>query len=166
MRLRRPPRARQSGSVLVELAAILPLLVALSLGTLEFASAFTEYKTVVNQARIAARYLSAMAPGQGHPQARCIATNGAESTAPCTGTPVLDGMATATVTIQDASNATATHRAQATSTATGAVAVNLVTVTITGYSHQLVTGSIISGMLSDSTSITFGPISATMRQAL
>lgn len=166
MRLSRPLRARQSGSVLVELAAILPLLVALSLGTLEFASAFTEYKTVVNQARIAARYLSAKAPGQGHAQARCLAINGAESTAPCTGTPVLSGLSTASVTIQDASNATATHRAQATSTATGAVVVNLVTVTITGYSHQLVTGSIISGMLSDRTSITFGPISATMRQAL
>lgn len=157
---------RQSGSVLVELAAILPLLVGLSLGTLEFASAFTEYKTIVNQARIAARYLSAKTPGQGHAQARCLAINGIESTAPCAGTPVLSGLATATVTIQDASNAAATHRAQATSATAGAVAVNLVTVQITGYTHQLVTGSIISGMVNDRTSIGFAPISVTMRQAL
>ena len=35
----RTPRAAQSGSVLVELAAILPILIGLSLCTLEFASA-------------------------------------------------------------------------------------------------------------------------------
>jgi Flp pilus assembly protein TadG len=161
-----PTRRRQTGSVFVELAAVLPILIALSLGTLEFASALSEYRTVVNQARIAARYLSAKAPGQDHHKAVCLAKYGAESAPPCSGTPLLPALASATVTIQDASNAPATHRAQSVSSTGGSGVMNLVTVRISGYSHPLFTGAIIGGMLNDQTSITFAPIGATMRQAL
>lgn len=160
------PNKRQSGSVLVELAAVLPILIALSLGTLEFASALSEYRAIVNQSRIAARYLSAKAPGQDHEKATCLVKYGAESAFPCSGKPILPGLALATVTIEDASNAPATHRAQPVSATSGGVVVNLVTVRISGYSHPLITGAIIGGMVNDQTSITFAPISATMRQAL
>lgn len=161
-----PNSRRQSGSVLVELAVVLPILIGLSLATLEFASAISEYKSIVNQVRIAARYLATKAPGQGHTQARCLAINGVEGSTSCTGVPIRSGFATATVTIRDASNAPATHRAQATSSGTGAVVVNLVTVEITGFRHTLITGTFVSGMIGDRASITFSPISVTMRQAL
>jgi len=162
----RMPRAAQSGSVLVELAAILPILIGLSLCTLEFASALSEYRSVVNQARIATRYLSTKAPGEGHEQARCLAINGIESGAPCGGTPIRRGFSDATVVIQDASNAPATHRAQAAGSASSPVVVNLVTVQISNYEHPLVTGTLVSGMIGDRVAITFSPIRVTMRQAL
>jgi len=161
-----PNSRRQSGSVLVELAVVLPILIGLSLATLEFASAISEYKSIVNQVRIAARYLATKAPGQGHTQARCLAINGVEGSTSCTGVPIRSGFATATVTIRDASNAPATHRVQATSSGTGAGVVNLVTVEITGFRHTLITGTFVSGMIGNRASITFSPISVTMRQAL
>lgn len=160
------PALAQRGGVLVELAAVLPVLILLSLGTLEFASALSEYRVILNQTRIAARYLAAMAPGQGHDVAKCITSHGIQSSPPCSGGAILPGLGAATVTIEDASSAPATHRAQPVSATTGSVTVNLVTVKVSGYSHPLITGNIISGILDQRTSITFGPISTTMRQAL
>lgn len=159
-------KRRQIGSVLVELAVILPILIGLSLATLEFASAISEYKSVVNQVRIAVRYLATKGPGEGHTQARCLAINGVEGSPTCAGAPVLRGLATASVAIRDASNSPSTHRAQATSSGTGGVVVNLVTVEISGFRHTLITGTMVSGMIGDRAFITFSPISVTMRQAL
>lgn len=162
----RSARERQAGSVLVELAAVLPVLLVLSLGVLEFAKALSDYRTILSQTRIAARYLSGKAPGEDHEKARCLTRNGQESSAPCVGVPLLPNLASATVTIEDATNAPATHRAQPVSTASGSGTVNLVTVRVTGYSHPLIIGSFISGVIDDRASIEFGSISTTMRQAL
>lgn len=147
----------------MELAVILPILLLLSLATIEFARAITAYKVVVNQVRQAARYLADKTPGSGHTQAICLVRTG--STA-CQGTVLLSGLTNATVVIQDASNAPTTHRAQRTSTEATAEAVNLVTVRVTGMSHPLLAAGFLSGIFGSATSITFGPISATMRQTL
>lgn len=153
----------QRGAVLVELAIILPILLLLSFATIEFARAITAYKVVVNQVRQAARYLADKTPGSGHAEAACLVRHGSVS---CGGTVLMSGLASATVVVQDASNAPATHRAQLTSTTGNAVAVNLVTVTVSGLQYPLLTGGFLSGIFGNATSITFQPVSATMRQTL
>lgn len=165
--IRRLPSARQSGAVLVELSVILPLLLLLSFATLEFARAITAYKILVNQVRIAARHLANLTPGAGHVDGDCIVRYGIVSnTTPCGGTLLMPGLAGAVVTISDAANAPSTHRAQSTTSATGAVTVNLVTVQVSSYVHPLTSASFLTGIFGGKTSITFGPISATMRQVL
>lgn len=153
----------QRGAVLVELALVLPILLLLSFATIEFARAITGYKVAVNQVRQAARYLADKTPGSGRGEAACIVRYGLPS---CSGTPIMPGLVTATVVVQDAANAPSTHRAQLTSSDSNAVAVNLVTVTVTGIRYNLLAGGFLSGIFSNSTAITFGPIKATMRQTL
>jgi Flp pilus assembly protein TadG len=163
----RAPISRQQGAVLVELSVILPLLLLLSFATLEFARAITAYKTLVNQVRIAARHLANLTPGAGHIAADCIVRYGVVSdTAPCGGTLLLPGLAGAVVTVSDAANAPSTQRAQATTSDTGAVTVNLVTVKVSSYVHPLASAGFLTGIFRGQTSITFGTISATMRQVL
>ncbi len=154
---------RQRGAVLIELAIVLPLLLLLSLATIEFARAINAYKVVVNQVRQAARHLATKTPGSGHGEAACIVRYGLPN---CSGTAIMSGLVTATVVVQDASNAQSTHRAQLTSTGSSGVAVNLVTVTASGVRYQLLTGGFLSGIFGNTTTITFSPISSTMRQTL
>jgi|GEM_PF-1043414 Flp pilus assembly protein TadG len=157
---------RQSGNVLVELAIILPLLIVLTLAVVEFASIVSDYRVIVNQTRSTARYLSQRVPGQDLDRAKCLALYGVDGTEPCTGTPLLPNLATATVTITDANNASASQFAQKVPITGGSISVNLVTVTVSGYRHDLATGSFLTGMFGGASSITLPPISVTMRQAL
>ena len=165
-------RRRAGGAVLVELALLLPLLVLLTLATVEFAQAIAAYKGVVHQVRSAARYLSTQAPGTGHVQAECLLTHGSISSAkPCSGAVLLSGFAASgfSVSISDALNAPATHRAQRSSadaTVTTATTLNLVSVTASGYQHRLHFAVFLSGMVGGLTVINFEPISMTMRQTL
>lgn len=165
-------RHRAGGAVLVELALLLPLLVLLTLATVEFAQAIAAYKVVVHQVRSAARYLSTQAPGTGHVQAECLLTHGSISSAkPCSGAVLLSGFAASGfgVSISDALNAPATHRSQRSSTdatVTTATTLNLVSVTASGYQHRLHFAVFLSGMVGGLTVINFEPISMTMRQTL
>lgn len=154
---------RQHGAVLIELALVLPLLLLLSFATIEFARAINAYKVVVNQVRQAARHLATKTPGSGHSEAACIVRYGFPD---CSGTAIMSGLLTASVVIQDASNAPSTHRAQLTSTGSNAVTVNLVTVTVSGIHYRLLAGGFLSGIVGNTTTITFSPISSTMRQTL
>ena len=152
------------GAVLVELAAILPFILILSLATVEFASALVAYKRLANQTYVAARWLSTQAPGQGHVTAACMVKYGEQSSAlPCTGTLLLPNLASATVTITDASTNAPTHRAQM-SGSTDGVAINLVTVTLSDYRHTLLFGGFLKPITGGAASIGFTPISTTMRQ--
>lgn len=152
------------GSVLVEMAALLPLILLLALATIEFSSALVAYKRLVNQTRTAARWLSTQTPGQGHVTAICMVKYGNMSgSQPCSGSLILPNLANATVTISDATTNASTHRAQITG-APGAVAVNLVTVTISGYRHPLILGGFLKPITGGATSLGFSSISTTMRQ--
>lgn len=164
---RRLLRLGNSGVAAIELALILPVLMLLCFGTLEAAHALHTYKRVVTQARLATRYLATLAPGQGAIEAQCLVITGTPSSSlPCPGNPLLPGLAGVTVTVSDANTAPATKRSQLTSAATGGVRLNLVTVTISNYRHQMVLGNALGGFLGSGSTITFAPISATMRQVL
>jgi Flp pilus assembly protein TadG len=158
--------------VLVELALLLPLLVFLTLASVEFSLAIAAYKVLVNQVHSAARYLSTRAPGTGHIEAGCLLTHASlSSTRPCSGTALLPGFSASgfSVTVSDALNAPATHRSQRTTadaTVTSATRINLVSVTATGYQHPLHFAGFLSNVVGSSPTLTFGPISSTMRQTL
>lgn len=174
--MRRGPRSdrknrRQSGgAVLVELALLLPILLFLTLASVEFSQAIAAYKVIVNQVRSATRHLSTEAPGTGYTEAECLLTHGnPSSTKPCVGSVLLPGFSASSfsVTVADAINSPATHRSQRTSadlTVTTATTINLVTVTASGYQHQLYFAGFLSGVVGNATTLTFGPISMTMRQ--
>lgn len=151
---------------MLELAIIMPILLLLAFGTLEFSLAISEYKTLALQARSGARHLSFRAPGDliAREQAVCLVRTGIATTAPCPDTPVLPGLANATIIVQDSGNSAA-HLAQASDDSVYRVRVNLVTVTISGYQYQPAAGGFLSGLTGVNT-ITFDPISATMRQVL
>ncbi len=163
-------RRKSSGAVLVELALLLPILVFLTLASVEFSQAIAAYKVIINQVRNAARYLSTEAPGTGYTEATCLLTNGNPSSAkPCSGSLLLAGFSASSfnVTVADAVNAPSTHSAQRTTadlTVTSATTINLVTVTASGYQHPLYFAGFLSGVVGNATSLTFGPISMTMRQ--
>jgi len=164
--MRAHPFRKARGVAMLELAIILPLLLLLAFGALEFALAISQYKTLAVQVRIGARYLSSRVPGDaiGRAEAICLVRTGQAGAAPCAGTPVLPGLATATVTVEDAANSAA-HKAQASDSSTYRVRVNLVTVKVSGFQYQPILGSFLSGLTGAST-ITFGPVTATMRQVL
>ncbi len=163
-------RRQQRGAVLVELSLVLPILLILTLATVEFAQAMAAYKVVVLQVRLATRYLSAKAPGTGQAEARCLLTHGvATPGGNCTGTALMPGLVATgfTVTVSDALSAPTTHRAQRTSsdsTVTSATTINLVTVTASGFRYHLNFAAFLSGILGGSPTFDFAPISMTMRQ--
>lgn len=160
----------QRGAVLVELSLVLPILLILTLATVEFAQAMAAYKVVVLQVRLATRYLSTKAPGTGQAEARCLLTHGvATPGGNCTGTALMPGLVAAgfVITVSDALNAPATQRAQRTSsdsTVTSATTINLVTVTASGYRYRLNFAAFLSGIVGGSPTFDFAPISMTMRQ--
>lgn len=155
------------GVAAIELAIILPVLMLLCFGTLEAAHALTAYKRLLNHTALAARYLASVTPGNGTTVAQCLVITGQpSSTLPCSGTPVLPGFANATITVADASNSPTTKRSQLTSANTGGIRVNLVTVTVRNYQHTMLLGNALGGIIGQSSTITFTPVSATMRQVL
>lgn len=164
-RLSPPHQAR--GVALLELAFILPILLLIVFGALEFSLAISQYKTLALQARIGARYLSSRTPGDqtARTEAICLVKYGVASAPSCTGTLLLPALGSATVTVSDAVTNSTTHKTQATSSNSYQVRVNLVTVTISGYQYQPYVGGFLSGLTGAST-ITFNPIHATMRQTL
>lgn len=160
----------QRGAVLVELSLVLPILLLLTLATVEFAQAMAAYKVVVLQVRLATRYLSAKAPGTGHAEARCLLTHGVASAGGvCTGTALMPGLVANgfSVSVADAVSAPSTHRAQRTSsdsTVASATTINLVTVTASGYRYPLNFAAFLSNITGGTTTFDFAPISMTMRQ--
>jgi Flp pilus assembly protein TadG len=160
------------GAVLVELALLLPILLTLTLVTVEFSQALANYKLIVNQVRSATRYLSTQAAGTGHAGAACLVTHGViSSSTPCPGAALLTGFGQSgfRVSVADAVNAPATHRSQRSSTDltdSAATTVNLVSVTASGYRHQLRFAAFLPGAESGASTLEFGPVSMTMRQTL
>ena len=144
----------QRGVATIEAAFLLIPLIILLLGIAELARVFYQYNTIAKATRDGARYLSMMAPGTGHATARCLVVTGSAS---CAGSPLVEGLDVAQVSICDATTCPATH---ANVEADGDVPVmNLVTVTVTGYRSANFVQVVLPFF-------DFEPISTTMRQAL
>ena len=154
-------QSKQMGAVFIELAIVLPILIFLMLAAIDFSRAISEYKTIVNQAKSAARYLTSRAPGSANAQGICIVKT---STSDCSSGNILANLDSATINIQDASSS-ASHAGQLTSqNSPSAVSINLITVTISNYEYNSIINGFNLGLLSIPASITFNPISVTMRQ--
>jgi hypothetical protein len=162
---------RQGGAVLVELALVLPVLLFLTAATVEFSQALASYQVVLKQVRAATRYLSTRAPGSGHVEAECLLRTGQLSAVlPCPGAAVLPGLASAhvQVTVQDALNAPASQRAQLAAvngSLVSAVRIGLVTVTVTGFRHPLSLAGLLVPATQGASSLAFGAIRMSLRQA-
>lgn len=157
---------KQQGVAMVELAIVLPLLLAICFAITEFGRAIYTYDTLAKSARGAARYLTTQAAGGGHPIARNLVVYGNPAG---TGTPLMPGLNASNmasmVAICDASITTCTANRNQGSNPT----INTVTVSITGYQFTPLLDLLgftrfYSGGTSSITSITFGNISVTMRQ--
>lgn len=150
----------QRGVAMIELAIILPLLLAICFAITEFGRAIYTYNTLAKSARDAARYLSTQAAESGYSTARDLVVYGK----PAGSDPLVPGLLPSMVTICDASNCPATNLNQGSNPA-----INTVTVTITGYPFNPVIDLLAftrfyTGGTSSITAITFGDISVTMRQ--
>lgn len=157
----RAPSRRQRGIAAVEFALVaIFVLIPLLLGVWQLGNAISEYDTIVKAVRDGTRYLTLGEPGTRTAAARCLVTTGNVQVAPngataCVGSPLLPGLATATITICEATNCAATHA----NVDLGGVRANLATITVTGYQYL----SWVPSFLGD---ITFRPIGNTMRAPL
>lgn len=154
-----PDRQPQRGVAAIEFAILIIPMMLMLFGVMEYGRAIYQYNTLTKSVRDAARYLSTVAPGAGHAEARNLVVCG--STTPCGTNALAPGLTTGMVTICDATNCSGTHASQA----TGSGTVNLVTVTITGYVFQSVINAPINGVTLGMPNVTYGPIRNTMRQA-
>jgi len=155
---------RQRGVAMIELAIVLPLLLAICFGITEFGRAIYTYDTLAKSARDAARYLSTQAAGST--TAATTARNLVRYGNPAgTGSLLVPGLTAGMVTICDASITSCTGNInQGTNPS-----ISTVTLTITGYPFTpvldlLAFTRIYTGGTDSITSIPFGDISVTMRQ--
>lgn len=142
---------KQRGVALVEFALILPFLLLLSITAVEFGRAIWEYNTLTKAVRDSARYLSIQTPGTNVTQARRLMVYGNLSG---TGTPLARGLSMTNVPV-------ATCCTWQTA-GTGPV-INTVTVRITGYTFNSMFATVFGQQFG---TVTFSPISATMRSYL
>ena len=149
----------QSGVAAIEFAILIVPMMLMLFGVTEYGRAIYQYNTITKSVRDATRYLSTVAPGTGHAEARNLVVCG--STAACGTSTLAPGLTTGMVAVCDATNCASTHASQA----TGSGTVNLVTVTVSGYAFQSVVNVPINGVTLGMPSMTFGPIQSTMRQA-
>lgn len=150
---------RQKGIAAIEFAILVPVMLLIVFGITEFGRAFYQYNTLAKSARDGVRYLSMRAPGGGHDIATCLAVYGNQT---CTGQELVPGLSTSMVSICDALSCPGTHSA----VSTGSGVVNLVTLNITGFQFVSVANFQIGSLTIGAGDMTFGPISATMRQEL
>lgn len=132
----------QQGVAAIEFALMLIIMIPLAFGITELGRAFYQYNSLVKAVRDGARVL-ARSGGTKVEEARCFTAYGKPT---CGGTPVIEGLSEALVVIPTAEEVKL-----------GALTVTMGTVTITGYEFRSLVPTVIPN-------ITFGPISATMRQ--
>ena len=140
----------------MEMGIVLIPLTVLTFGITELGRAMYQYNAIAKATRDAARFLSAQGPGMGYAEAKNLVVCG--QTGSCGDSALVPGLTTAMVGICDSVASVAcasTHAAQP----TGSGAINLVTVTVTGYPFTSVVPFVVPSM-------TFNPISTTMRQIL
>jgi len=136
---------RQRGVALVELALVLPFVLAMIALTTELGRAIYYYGELAKSVREAARFLSVRAPGTGIEQARNIIVYGRPGAGTSATIPGL----------------TASHVPAPTWTSTGSYPViNTVTVTVQGYQFRPMFSNVFGTRFEI---FTFAPIRATMR---
>ncbi|MBW8828547.1 MAG: pilus assembly protein [Burkholderiales bacterium] len=156
---------KQRGVAAVELALILPLLLAICFATTEFGRAIYTYNTLAKSTRDASRYLSTQASGNATAQgkARNLVVYGNPAG---TGSSLMPGLTTAMVDICDPADL---PRCASNYSQGSLPVIDTVTVTIKGYQFNPVIDLLIftrmyTGGSGATTSITFGDISVTMRK--
>ncbi|MES2299561.1 MAG: TadE family protein [Pseudomonadota bacterium] len=140
----RSPAKLHSGVAAIEFALLLVVLVPIAFGTTELGRAFFQYNTLVKAVRDGARVLSSASGGANLAEARCVTLYGNPL---CSGELLLPKL-------DEAGLFSAAYDQPR---AAGAVNITVASVTINGY-HFV---SLVPYVIPD---ITFGPISATMRQ--
>lgn len=152
-------KARQKGVAAIELAIVLPLLLAIFLAVTEFGRAIYTYNTIAKSARGAARYLTTQNSTDplALDRARNLIAYGNPSGS---GTPLVPGLDS-----KNTSSKVVINR----QTIGASPAINMVTVTITGYQFNPVMDLLgftrfYTKGVNSITSITFGDISVRMRQ--
>jgi Flp pilus assembly protein TadG len=148
-------KTRQQGSLVVELALVILLLVPLTFGVTEYGRAIYQYNAIAKGVRDGVRYLSQQAAGNADDQktkAACLVVYGK---ADCSGTALVPGLTTGMVTVRDSLSDPITCKLQS----TGRGALNLVTVEV----HDFAFTSIVPLYVSH---LKFAAISATMVQIL
>jgi len=151
---------QQRGVAAVEFGILLIPMLLMLMGLMGYGRAIYQYNTLAKSVRDATRLLTTVAPGNGWPEARCLAVYGNLG---CTGNVLVPGLTTAMVSICDATNCPGTHAL----VQTGQGAVNLVTVEIQGFQfNPLIPSFTIGGLTIGVPAMTFDPIGNTMRQAL
>jgi Flp pilus assembly protein TadG len=148
-----PHRTVQRGVAAIEFALLATLLLTLTLGAAEFGRALYQYNTVVKNTRAAVRYLSAYAPGNSA-AAQAAANLVVYGTTTAGNTPLVPGLRTSLVSVQDATNDDA-HAL----VGTGRGVIDLVTVTVSGLHFVPLASWVLPAF-------TYAPISATMRQGV
>lgn len=161
-------KKQQRGVAMIELAIVLPLLLAICFAITEFGRAIYTYNTLAKSARDAARYLTTQTSGSAAAwaTARNLVAYGNPTGA---GSPLVSGLNSATmnsmVEICDASITTCTANINQGSNP----AINTVTVSITDFPFTPVIDILAftrfyTGGTGSIKSIIFGDISVTMRQ--
>jgi Flp pilus assembly protein TadG len=147
-------RYRQNGSLVVELALVIVLLVPLIFGATEYGRAIYQYNAIAKGARDGVRYLSQYAPGDANriKEAQCLVVYG---TADCKGTALVPGLTISMVHVRDSISDPATCKLQS----SGRGALNLVTVEVQNYAFSSVVSVYVPHL-------NFGPIGTTMVQTL
>lgn len=133
----------QQGVAAIEFALMLIIMIPLAFGITELGRAFYQYNSLVKAVRDGARVLAQGGAAKAG-EARCFTAYGNPT---CSGKPVIEGLTEALVTIPPAEEVKL-----------GALTVTMATVAITGYEFRSLVPMVIPN-------ITFGPISATMRQS-
>jgi Flp pilus assembly protein TadG len=141
----------QHGVALVEFALILPFLLLLTFLATEFGRAMYQYNALTKSARDAARYLTTQMPGTHLTEAKNLAVYGNLTGS---GTALVPGLTVAKV------------NDPTWQTAGGTPVINTVRVTISGYTFQPLFSGAFGVTFFGGNSITFSPISATMRSYL
>jgi Flp pilus assembly protein TadG len=150
------------GVAAVELALLLTPLTLLVFGVAEFGRAIYQYDTLTKSVRDAARLLSQYNPaGSAYPsaQAQCLAVYGNTG---CTGSALAPGLTTSMVVIcNPAGSSGCPGQTYLNVSVPNGGSVNFVEVRISGFTFTSVVPLVPS-----LANLTFGPISATMRQVL
>jgi Flp pilus assembly protein TadG len=142
---------RQHGVALVEFALVLPFLLLLTFIATEFGRAMYQYNALTKSARDATRYLTTQMPGTHFTEAKNLAVYGNLTGS---GNALVPGLTLANV-------ADPTWQ-----TAGGTPVINTVRVTISGYTFQPLFSGAFGATFFGGNSITFSPITATMRSYL
>ena len=143
---------KQRGVAAVELGILMVILVPLLFGITEFGRAIYQFNALTKSTRDAARILSSQGAGDANDLATAqnLAVYGQLTS---TGTPIVPNLNTAMVAVCDSSSCPADHQ----NVPTGSGVINLVTVTVSGYPFTSLVPFVVP-------SVTFSPISTTMRQ--